>query len=68
MSTDVKGINVMSKVISCRDVGVDCDFQARGETEAEVLQKCQEHARSAHGIEDIPPELADNVRLAMKDA
>jgi predicted small metal-binding protein len=58
----------MAKVINCRDVGVDCDFQARGETEQEVMQRCQEHARTDHGMEEIPPELADKVRLAMKDA
>jgi predicted small metal-binding protein len=59
---------IMAKVINCRDIGVDCDFQARGETEEEVLQKCQEHARTDHGMAEIPPELADKVRLAMKEA
>ena len=49
----------MSKVVSCRAVGVDCDFEARGETEQETLQKCAEHAKSAHGMDEIPRELAD---------
>ena len=57
----------MAKVISCRDVGVDCDFEARGETEQEVLQKCAEHAKNAHGMEGIPPELATKVRGAIRD-
>jgi predicted small metal-binding protein len=57
----------MAKVINCRDVGVDCDFQARGETVEEVLQKCAEHARSDHGMEQIPPELEAAVRNAMRD-
>lgn len=55
------------KVMNCRDVGVDCDFVARGETEEEVLQKCGEHARTAHGFEDVPPELVDKVRAAIHD-
>ena len=57
----------MAKVIRCRDVGVDCDFEARGENEQELLQKCSEHARSEHGMEQIPPELATRVRGAIHD-
>jgi len=57
----------MSKVIRCRDVGVDCDFVARGETDIEVLRKCAEHARSEHGMEKIPPELAVKVKEAIRD-
>ena len=57
----------MSKMVSCREVGVDCDFEVRGETEQEVLQKCTEHAKSAHGMDEIPPELAAKVRASIHD-
>jgi predicted small metal-binding protein len=57
----------MSKVIRCRDVGVDCDFEARGETVQEVLKNCQEHARSAHGMDEIPAELVLKVKAAIRD-
>ncbi|MGH9546297.1 MAG: DUF1059 domain-containing protein [Terriglobales bacterium] len=57
----------MSKVVSCRDVGVDCDFVARGETEQDILQQAAEHARTAHNMTEIPPELADKVRGAIRD-
>jgi len=57
----------MSKVVRCREVGVDCDFEARGETEQEVLQKCAEHAKSAHGMDEISPELATKVKSSMHD-
>ena len=57
----------MAKSISCRDVGVDCDFQASAETVEELLKKCQEHARSAHGITEIPMELVAKVQAAIKD-
>lgn len=55
------------KVISCREVGVDCDFEARGETVEELLRKCADHARSAHGMEEIPAELAAKVRSAIRE-
>ncbi len=58
----------MPKTLNCRDVGVDCDFQARGETREEVLRQTAEHARTAHGFDEIPPELAEKVNAAIKDA
>jgi predicted small metal-binding protein len=57
----------MAKTVNCRDVGVDCDFIARGETEQEVLEQCSEHARTAHGMNEIPPELAAKVRSSIRD-
>lgn len=55
------------KVIRCRDVGVDCDYTARGETEEDILRQCREHARKDHGMEEIPEELAAKVRQAIRD-
>jgi predicted small metal-binding protein len=57
----------MAKMVSCRDVGVDCDFVARGENEQEIMQQCAEHARTAHGMNEIPSELAGKVRTAIRD-
>lgn len=57
----------MAKVITCRDVGVDCDFVARGETEDEVLRLCAEHGRKAHGMTEIPKELVQKVRAAIRE-
>jgi predicted small metal-binding protein len=55
----------MAKQLRCRDVGLDCDWQARGNSEEEVLQQASEHARSAHQITEMPPELAAKVRAAI---
>jgi predicted small metal-binding protein len=57
----------MTKVVCCREVGVDCDFEARGETEQEVLAMCAEHGRTAHGIQELPPELAEKLRTAIHE-
>jgi predicted small metal-binding protein len=57
----------MSKMVSCREVGVDCDFVAKGETEQEVLQQCAEHARKEHGMTELPADLAEKVRGAIRD-
>jgi len=56
----------MAKELRCRDVGLDCDFQARGDTEDEVLRQAATHARTAHQITEMPPELAAKVRAAIR--
>ena len=57
----------MSKIVSCREVGVDCDFVAKGGTEQEVLKQCSEHARKEHGMTELPADLAEKVRGAIRD-
>lgn len=52
----------MSKVMSCREVGMDCDFVAKGETEQEIMQQAAEHAKKDHGINEITPDLAAKVK------
>jgi len=57
----------MAKTVSCRDVGMDCDFVARGETTEDILQQAAEHARIAHKMTEIPREVADKVSGAIRD-
>ena len=57
----------MAKSIKCLDVGVACDFEARAENEAELMKKIAEHARTAHGFKDIPPEVVAKVKAAIRD-
>ena len=57
----------MAKVLSCRDVGVDCDFVARGATVEEVMEKAQQHARTDHGFQEISAELAEKAKAAIRE-
>jgi predicted small metal-binding protein len=57
----------MAKIIRCRDVGMDCDFEARAETEEELLKKVAEHAGTSHEMTEIPEEVLTKVRAAIKD-
>lgn len=57
----------MAKTISCRDVGVDCDFKASADSVDELMRKTAQHAKEAHGFDSIPPELAGKVQAAIKD-
>ena len=56
----------MEKVIRCKDVGFDCPGVIRAPTEEEAMRKAAEHARSAHGIREITPEIAAKVKSAMR--
>lgn len=57
----------MPKVLHCNDVVGNCDFVARGDSEQDILQQAAEHARTAHQVSDVTPELADKVRSAIRD-
>ena len=57
----------MGKLLRCRDVGVDCDFEARGNTEAEILQQAAEHAKGCHSGVQMTPELQAKIQVAIKD-
>jgi predicted small metal-binding protein len=57
----------MSKVIYCRDAGVDCDYVCRGETEEELFRDALEHGREYHGMKEIPPELKEKMRKLIRE-
>ena len=57
----------MAKMLSCRDMGVDCNFVAKGETDQEVLQQAAEHGRKAHNMQQIPPEMMEKARSLIRD-
>lgn len=57
----------MTKIIRCRDVGMDCDFEAKAETEEDLLKKVAEHAGTTHDMTEIPEEVLAKVRAAIKD-
>lgn len=57
----------MSKVVHCRDVGFDCDGVVRAETEEKALQLVAAHAREAHGLSEVSPEIVEKVRSVMRD-
>jgi len=55
----------MQKLFKCRDIGNNCDYQVRGMSEEEVLQKVSEHAKTVHHLTEISKDLTDKVRTAI---
>ena len=58
----------MAKVylISCRDAGIDCNFQARGSSLDEVMQICADHGASEHNMKGFGPDLYRKMHSCVK--
>ncbi len=57
----------MAKLLRCRDLGLDCPFEAKGETVDEVLQTAYAHALVQHQEVKLTPELIEQAQAAVKD-
>jgi predicted small metal-binding protein len=52
--------------ISCADIVPECPFTATATSEAELLEQVIAHAAHDHGITEVTPALAAQVRAAIK--
>jgi predicted small metal-binding protein len=57
----------MPKVLACGAVVPDCEFTANAQSEEELLAKVAEHARVAHGLTEVTPDLLAKVKAAIHD-
>ena len=57
----------MAKVLKCGDLVPGCNAVIEGKDEAEVMAKGSEHAKTAHNMATIPPDMAAKVKAAIKD-
>jgi len=60
----------MAKSFACRDVGIDCPYVARGETEEELMADVIKHGKEVHGYTDEQlndPEMMKKVKSAIKE-
>ncbi len=54
-----------TKRIACNDVVPGCGFTASAETEEELMKQVVAHAKDAHGVTEVTPELAAKVKAAI---
>ena len=57
----------MRKSFACTDVGVNCNWTTTGDSEEDIMRKIKEHANNVHGFKEIPQDLADKVKSAIKE-
>jgi predicted small metal-binding protein len=59
----------MAKEMRCADLGMDCGYVARGETEDEVMQQAAQHGKQAHGMTDEDLQgMESDIRGAVHEA
>jgi predicted small metal-binding protein len=56
----------MEKQLRCGDLMPGCSTVIEGKDDAEVLRKAAEHAKTAHGMQEIPPDVAQKVKGAIR--
>ena len=57
----------MAKVLDCGDVVPECKAGITGDSEHDVLRKAADHAKTAHNMESIPPDVLSKVKGAIHD-
>lgn len=56
------------KEFCCGDVVPGCTSTFRAATEEQVLMQVAAHAKEAHGMASVPPEIVAQVRQRIRDA
>ena len=52
---------------SCADIGMNCGYEIKGaSSEEELLEELKIHAKIAHGLTSIPPEVLDKIKRNIK--
>jgi predicted small metal-binding protein len=51
----------------CKDLGMDCSFEATGTTNTEVMRKFIDHAESAHNMDVLTADVIYRVQKAIKN-
>jgi predicted small metal-binding protein len=57
--------------VSCKDVGVDCNFRGTGETEEELMNSLVDHAIKEHGYTReyvMNPEMQEKIKAQIRQS
>jgi predicted small metal-binding protein len=55
------------KEFRCGDLVPGCKTVFQGESEEEILEQVSVHAREDHGMDEVPPEVVDEVRAGISE-
>ena len=51
----------------CRDIGMDCPFEASAPSREELMAKITEHANKVHNLNPPPADLVEKIKKAIKE-
>lgn len=55
------------KKIACGDLVPGCGYEARANTEAQLLEKVSSHVRSAHPEIELTPRMVEAVKAKVRE-
>ena len=55
------------KQFKCGDVVLGCEWVTRSEDERVLFAEIQAHARDAHGMDEVPPEVVDQINAVITE-
>jgi predicted small metal-binding protein len=50
----------------CKDIGMDCPFEASALTHGSLMKKIAKHASEAHNMKEIAPDTMEKIKAAIK--
>ena len=55
------------KQFKCGDVVLGCEWVTRNDDEQELFADIRAHARDAHGMDEVPPEVVDQINAVITE-
>ncbi len=52
--------------LTCKDLGMDCSFEATGITDQEIMRQFIDHAESYHKLSVLPADIIYRVQKSIK--
>ncbi|MDX6690928.1 MAG: hypothetical protein QOG15_2385 [Solirubrobacteraceae bacterium] len=53
------------KEFKCGALVPGCDHVFEGSSDDEILEQVEVHARDAHGMDEVPPEVVDTIKATI---
>ena len=55
------------KQFKCGDVVLGCEWVTRSEDEEELFDEISSHARDAHAMDEVPPEVVEKIHAVITE-
>jgi predicted small metal-binding protein len=55
------------KQFKCGDVVLGCEWVTRSEDDDELFDEISSHARDAHAMDEVPPEVVDKIHAVITE-
>lgn len=55
------------KQFRCGDVVLGCEWVTRNDDEKELFEEIEVHARDAHGMDEVPPEVVHAIQSVITE-